>query len=80
MTLLDPQAVLASVEASAATTELAEEAATPRPNYKVYRGNSRHKAKKLGVFRRWKLRRKAMRKRKHRSTPVIKVDKPTRNK
>ncbi|TGE21272.1 hypothetical protein E5K00_13340 [Hymenobacter aquaticus] len=81
LTLLDPQTVLAtSAEAGTTSTELVEEAATPRPNYKPYRGNSRHKAKKLGVFRRWKLRRKAMRKRKHKALPVIKVDKPTRNK
>ncbi|MCB2406454.1 hypothetical protein [Hymenobacter lucidus] len=83
MTLLDPQAAQAtSADTFAATTEVNDAAAgAPRPNYKVYRGNSRHKAKKLGVFRRWKLRRKAMRKRKlHKVTPTIKVEKPTRNK
>ncbi|RYU81026.1 hypothetical protein [Hymenobacter persicinus] len=29
------------------------------PNYKKYRGNSRHKARKLGVYKRWRLRCKA---------------------
>lgn len=82
LTLLDPQAAQAApADTFAATTEVNDAAAAPRPNYKVYRGNSRHKAKKLGVFRRWKLRRKAMRKRKlHKVMPTIKVEKPTRNK
>jgi hypothetical protein len=29
------------------------------PNYKKYRGNSRHKPHKLGVYKRWRLRCKA---------------------
>jgi hypothetical protein len=29
------------------------------PNYKRYRGNSRHKPRKLGVYKRWRLRCKA---------------------
>ncbi|MBX0291724.1 hypothetical protein K3G63_14835 [Hymenobacter sp. HSC-4F20] len=49
-----------------------------RPNYKPYRGNSRHKMKKLGPLRRWKLRRKAQRKRKQ-LTPSVKVGVPTRS-
>lgn len=49
-----------------------------RPNYKAYRGNSRHKMKKLGPLRRWKLRRKAQRKRKQ-LTPSVKVGAPTRS-
>ncbi|GGG38853.1 hypothetical protein GCM10011378_13950 [Hymenobacter glacieicola] len=48
-----------------------------RPNYKAYRGNSRHKMKKLGPFRRWKLRLKAQRKRKR--NPSVKVGAPTRS-
>lgn len=79
-TLLEPQAVQATAtEYSVDKTEMAE-TATPRPNYKTYRGNSRHKAKKLGVFKRWSLRRKAMRKRKHKAIPSVRVDKPVRNK
>ena len=81
ITLLNPQAGQAESSSSVAErTELLETVNTPRPNYKIYRGNSRHKAKKLGIFKRWSLRRKAMRKRKHKAVPVIKVEKPTRNK
>jgi len=29
------------------------------PNFKKYRGNSRHKPRKLGVYKRWRLRCKA---------------------
>ncbi|UOQ73216.1 hypothetical protein [Hymenobacter cellulosilyticus] len=79
-TLLEPQAVQATTaDYSVEKTEIAE-TNTPRPNYKPYRGNSRHRAKKLGVFRRWALRRKAMRKRKRKAIPSVKVDKPMRNK
>lgn len=49
-----------------------------RPNYKKYRGNSRHKMKKLGPFRRWKLRRKAQHKRSQ-LAPSVKVGAPTRS-
>lgn len=81
MTLLDPQAAEAfTVDSATASPEMVETNKVPRPSYKPYRGNSRHRAKKLGVFRRWKLRRKAMRKRKQKANPVIRVEKPTRNK
>lgn len=79
-TLLEPQAVQAtSTDYGVEKTDMVE-TSTPRPNYKPYRGNSRHKAKKLGVFKRWSLRRKAMRKRKHKAIPTVKVEKPMRNK
>lgn len=80
MLLLEPAAALAS-PAETATTEMASSVAMRighRPNYKKYRGNSRHKAKKLGVFRRWKLYRKAKRKRAAQGHPSIKVGKPVR--
>ncbi|MBC6991915.1 MULTISPECIES: hypothetical protein [Hymenobacter] len=48
----------------------------PRPNYKRYRGNSRSKHRHLGLFRRWRARRKAQRKAKA-PKGVIKVDAPT---
>jgi hypothetical protein len=81
LTLLGPQDMQAAPsDSSAGHTELADNSAMPRPSYKAYRGNSRHKAKKLGVFRRWALRRKAMRKRKRKAIPSIRVEKPTRNK
>ncbi|TGE27728.1 hypothetical protein [Hymenobacter metallicola] len=81
MCLLEPQATQAApADAFAVRPELVENNKVPRPNYKAYRGNSRHKAKKLGVFKRWSLRRKAMRKRKRKMNPVIRVEKPTRNK
>jgi hypothetical protein len=81
LTLLDPQATQATPsDSSGARSELADNFVMPRPSYKAYRGNSRHKAKKLGVFRRWALRRKAMRKRKRKAIPSIRVEKPTRNK
>ena len=84
MLLLEPGAALASPAAETATTEMAASISSRighRPNYKKYRGNSRHKPKKLGVFRRWKLYRKAKRKRATRATqghPSIKVGKPVR--
>ncbi|TGE12611.1 hypothetical protein [Hymenobacter elongatus] len=79
--LLEPLSTQATSSASVADrAAVTETAAMPRPNYKAYRGNSRHRAKKLGVFRRWSLRRKALRKRKHRAAqPTIRVDRPTRN-
>ncbi|GAB3239201.1 hypothetical protein GCM10027346_32260 [Hymenobacter seoulensis] len=49
-----------------------------RPNYKAYRGNSRHKMKKLGPYRRWKLRRKAQHKRRQ-AGPSVKVGSPVRS-
>ncbi|MCC2545611.1 hypothetical protein LJY25_04080 [Hymenobacter sp. BT175] len=54
-----------------------------RPNYKPYRGNSRSRHRKMGLFRRWKARRAAKRKiqsRPAKAAPrqgVISVDKPT---
>jgi hypothetical protein len=36
--------------------------ASHAPNYSKYRGNSRHKPHKLGVYKRWRLRSKAQRK------------------
>ncbi|RPD49421.1 hypothetical protein DNI29_01050 [Hymenobacter sediminis] len=83
---LEPEAVRAEMGTNAAVnTEMA--ASNPvfkrsykrgRPNYKKYRGNSRHKMKKLGPFRRWKLRRKAQRKRRQ-LNPSVKVGAPTRS-
>ncbi|GAA3938843.1 hypothetical protein GCM10022406_23800 [Hymenobacter algoricola] len=41
------------------------------PNYKRYRGNSRHKPRKLGVWKRWRLRVKAKHKAKaHKMAPT----------
>ncbi|WP_139925214.1 hypothetical protein [Hymenobacter sp. DG01] len=83
---LEPEAARAEAESSPSVgTEMVE--STPlfrrtykrgRPNYKRYRGNSRHKMKKLGPFRRWKLRLKAQKKRKQR-TPSVQVGAPTRS-
>ena len=86
MLLLEPAAALASpaAETAATTTEMVASISSRighRPNYKKYRGNSRHKPKKLGVFRRWKLYRKAKHKRAARAAkghPSIKVGKPVR--
>lgn len=84
--LLEPDSVLASVVAPADATKTETVAATSlfrrvakrgRPNYKPYRGNSRHKAKKMGPLKRWKLRRKAQKKK--RTTPSVKVGRPVRS-
>jgi hypothetical protein len=78
--LLDPVAAMAA-PAEAAATELAtslDSRIGHRPNYKKYRGNSRHKPRKLGPFRRWKLYRKAKRKRAAQGHPTVKVGKPVR--
>ena len=78
------------VAAESASVALAETALllsppkVPRPVYKRYKGNSRSKKKRLGVFRRWAAYRKAKRKNKgvptRKAAPakrgVIKVDAP----
>lgn len=68
----------------AATPAASAEAATlgppkvHRPNYKRYRGNSRSKKRRRGLFKRWAARRKA--KRQQKAAPprrgVIRVDAP----
>ncbi|SHI39653.1 hypothetical protein SAMN02745146_0756 [Hymenobacter daecheongensis DSM 21074] len=40
-------------------------------NYKKYRGNSRHKARKLGAYKRWRLRCKAKHKARLKAQPRI---------
>ncbi|AHJ95654.1 hypothetical protein Hsw_0059 [Hymenobacter swuensis DY53] len=87
--LLEPEAVLAyaSGTASVAGTEMAagtslfrRNAKRGRPNYKPYRGNSRHKMKKLGVYKRWRLRVKAQKKKRSRGlTPTVKAGAPVRS-
>ena len=77
-----PPAQGESTGALAAETETLAASGVPRPNYKRYRGNSRHKARRLGIFRRYSLRRKAQRKKRARVTPrrgVISVDSPQGN-
>ena len=77
LVFVDPEMALATAtETTAAPSEMAT---TPRPNYKRYRGNSRHRARKLGPVRRWKLRRKAQRKR-GTGRPSIKAGPPVRTK
>lgn len=80
--LLLAEAPVALADAAIGTTATTEAfgVPVPRPNFRKYRGNSRHKPHKLGVFKRWSLRRKAARKRKNRSTPSIKVGAPVRTK
>ncbi|QJX46654.1 hypothetical protein HMJ29_06760 [Hymenobacter taeanensis] len=80
MLLLEPVAAVAAPR-EAATTEVAASPGSRighRPNYKKYRGNSRHRPKKLGVFRRYFLYRKAKKKRAARHTPSVKVGRPVR--
>ncbi|RSK42629.1 hypothetical protein [Hymenobacter perfusus] len=87
--LLEPEAVLAhaSGTASAAGTEMVSGASLfrrsakrGRPNYKPYRGNSRHKMKKLGVYKRWRLRVKAQKKKRSRGlSPSVKAGAPVRS-
>jgi hypothetical protein len=84
--LLEPEVVLARPAAttSPAGIEMADGISLfrksykrGRPNYKPYRGNSRHKMKKLGVYKRWRLRVKAQKKKRSR-TPSVKVGAPVR--
>ncbi|WP_426489911.1 hypothetical protein [Hymenobacter sp. 102] len=82
--LLEPEVVLARPAASPAGTEMSSSSSLfrksyrrGRPNYKPYRGNSRHKMKKLGVYKRWRLRVKAQKKKRNR-TPSVKVGTPVR--
>ena len=74
--LVDPEMALATATETTASSEVTT---TPRPNYKRYRGNSRHRPRKLGPVRRWKLRRKAQRKR-GTGRPSIKAGPPVRTK
>ncbi|SNR51088.1 MULTISPECIES: hypothetical protein [Hymenobacter] len=74
-----PTAVAESGSTSA-PAETALNFRVPRPNFKKYRGNSRHKPHKLGPLKRWRLRRKAASKRRNRTTPSIKVGTPVRTK
>ena len=86
--LLEPEVVLARTAgaASPASLEMASGASLfrksvkrGRPNYKPYRGNSRHKMKKLGVYKRWRLRVKAQKKKRSRGlSPSVKVGAPVR--
>lgn len=86
--LLEPGAVLASslrdaaaptsTEALTAASFFRRSAKRGRPNYKPYRGNSRHKLKKLGPVRRWKLYLKAKKRRGNR-VPSVKVGAPVRS-
>lgn len=86
--LLEPEVVLARTSGAAApaATEMAsgislfrKTAKRGRPNYKPYRGNSRHKVKKLGVYKRWRLRVKAQKKKRSRVLkPSVKVGAPVR--
>ncbi len=83
--MLEPDAVLArSRSAADVNTEVAglslfrRSPKRGRPNYVAYHGNSRHKAKKLGAIRRWKLHRKAIKKRRARGVPSVRVGAPTR--
>ncbi|GAA3938866.1 hypothetical protein [Hymenobacter algoricola] len=71
-----------SAEGTAALTETVAYPRVPRPVYKRYRGNSRSKHRKPGMFRRMKLRRQAKLKRTapravRKPQGVIKVDAPT---
>ncbi|MBT9392955.1 hypothetical protein KLP40_07260 [Hymenobacter sp. NST-14] len=86
--LLEPEAVLAGSFRTAtapAGTDMVTAAnifrrgaKRGRPNYKSYRGNSRHKLKKLGPVRRWKLYLKAKKRRGNR-VPSVKVGTPVRS-
>lgn len=76
--------MVVSPEMSSAEATASPEAATlgppkvHRPNYKRYRGNSRSKKRRRGLFKRWSARRKA--KRQQKAAPprrgVIRVDAP----
>jgi hypothetical protein len=80
MLLLEPMVAVATPR-EATSTEAAASSSSRighRPNYKKYRGNSRHKPRKLGVFRRWKLYRKAKKKRVARGIPSVKAGRPVR--
>jgi hypothetical protein len=80
MLLLEPVAAVAAPSEATATEAAAGVLSRigHRPNYKKYRGNSRHKPRKLGAFRRWALWRKAKKKRASKGLPSIKVGKPVR--
>ena len=87
--LLEPEVVLARTAGAASPAGIGMVSGTAlfrrnvkrgRPNYKPYRGNSRHKMKKLGVFKRWRLRVKAQKKkRSHGLSPSVKVGAPVRS-
>lgn len=87
--LLEPEVVLAhaseaaglaGTEMVAGTSLFRRNAKRGRPNYKPYRGNSRHKMKKLGVYKRWRLRVKAQKKkRSHGLSPSVKAGAPVRS-
>ena len=74
---LSRSAAPASTEAATAASIFRRSAKRGRPNYKPYRGNSRHKLKKLGPVRRWKLYLKAKKRRGNR-VPSVKVGAPVR--
>jgi hypothetical protein len=78
--LLDVEPVQArEVDDAAVEAESSAYPKVPRPNYKRYRGNSRSKSKRLGLFRRRAARRKAKRKQTAKPAPrrgVISVDEP----
>ncbi|MFD2784290.1 hypothetical protein [Hymenobacter rubripertinctus] len=87
--LLVPEDALATHSGRPAATSVGAEALTTaslfrrsakrgRPNYAAYRGNSRHKLKKLGPVRRWKLYLKAKKRRSNR-VPSVKVGAPVRS-
>jgi hypothetical protein len=84
LVLLEPATALAeSAGSTEALTETVAYPKVPRPVYKRYRGNSRSKHRKPGVFKRMALRRKAKRKQaanyapaKSKAKGVIQVDAP----
>ncbi|RSK31203.1 hypothetical protein [Hymenobacter metallilatus] len=88
MMLLEPEVVVARTATTASPAGIEMVSGTSlfrksykrgRPNYKAYRGNSRHKMKKLGVYKRWRLRVKAQKKKRNRVlSPSVKVGVPVR--